>query len=211
VSIFTIADGKYDWKGEYVHWSRKEYQQRKKGGKVAGSHQDRLYTLATTLVPANTILAARIVQAPLKAMIPPKICRPVYSPSQCATSAPPIGLLHSAANEMIANTVPFLTPISLTSEIWATKDGASETNDPLPKPYRAAKTMIGALEAAGIQRARTRMPVNDIMIVMTLYLPILSAATPGSTRPKKDAPLRIGIRYSASLDDIPKVSACKIK
>lgn len=75
-------------------------------------------------------------------------------------SAPPMGLLTSAAIEMIANTVPVRTPICRTSDICASMEGSRDTNAPLPKPKRAAKRMIGALPVAGSQRARVIMPVK---------------------------------------------------
>lgn len=75
-------------------------------------------------------------------------------------SWPPIGLLIRAAIDMTANSVPVRTPIFRTSEIWAIREGASETKAPEPKPKRAAKTMIGAFAAAGSQRARTMMPAK---------------------------------------------------
>lgn len=74
--------------------------------------------------------------------------------------APPIGCEINAAIEMTAKKLPVRTPICLTSDIWAMTDGARDTKAPLPKPNRAANTMIGALDFAGSQSARMIIPVN---------------------------------------------------
>lgn len=71
-----------------------------------------------------------------------------------------MGLLISAAIEIIAKTVPVRTPICRTSDICASMEGRRETNAPLPKPKKAAKTIMGALPVAGSQRARVIMPVK---------------------------------------------------
>ena len=57
-----------------------------------------------------------------------------------------MGLLTSAANEMIANSVPIRSPISRISEICAMMTGSSETKAPDPKPYRAAMVINGAFD-----------------------------------------------------------------
>jgi hypothetical protein len=97
---------------------------------------------------------------PAKHIIPQNTCKPVYFPSHLVIRAPPMGLLINDATEMMANKVPVRMPICLTSEIWAIRDGARETKAPLPKPYKAAKTMMGALVVEGSHMARTRMAVK---------------------------------------------------
>ena len=64
--------------------------------------------------------------------------------------------------EMMAKTVPVRTPICRTSEICASMAGSRETKAPLPKPKRAANTMIGAFPVAGNQSARIRTPIHQL-------------------------------------------------
>lgn len=60
------------------------------------------------------------------------------------------------------------------SEIWAINDGTIETKVPDENPKTAAKTMIGTLPCAGIQRARTTMAEKKVVIVMMLNRPSIS-------------------------------------
>jgi len=82
---------------------------------------------------------------------PPNICSPVYFPFHLEIKEPPIGFEIRAAMEMMAyiesallsslitcseltKRVPVRTPICLTSEICAIREGARETKAPDPKP-----------------------------------------------------------------------------
>ena len=56
---------------------------------------------------------------------------------------------------MMANSVPFLTPIFLMSLIWATRAGNKDTIEPEPNPYSTAKTMTGAFDLLGSHSANT--------------------------------------------------------
>ena len=73
-------------------------------------------------------------------------------------SAPPIGCEMRAAIETTAKKLPVRTPICRTSEICAIRDGAKDTNAPLPKPKSVANTIIGALALAGSHSARMIIP-----------------------------------------------------
>ena len=65
---------------------------------------------------------------------PQNTCTPVYSPPMRVSRAPAIGFPVSPAKEMMKYSVPVRTPISRTSEIWATHEGVMETNAPEEKP-----------------------------------------------------------------------------
>ena len=58
---------------------------------------------------------------------------------------------------------------------------------PSGRPYRAAKTSVGALDRAeaGIQSARTRMAPKRVKTMAVLKRPTWSPAQGGKMRPKK--------------------------
>lgn len=106
-------------------------------------------------------------------------------------------------------------------------EGPRETKAPELKPYRTQKTMMGALEADGSQRARTMMEEKRVVMIMTLNLPMRSAIIPGTTRPNildsvrfnhdeiwmectYEAALRMGMRYIDKPADMPCLSALDI-
>jgi hypothetical protein len=90
---------------------------------------------------------------------PAKTCSLVYEPVRTSgTNAPPIGVPVRAAKEMIEKQVPLRTPTSLKSEIWAMSAGASDTNAPELKPYRALNTIAGAFPLDGSHKAKTSIP-----------------------------------------------------
>jgi hypothetical protein len=69
------------------------------------------------------------------------------------------------------------------SEILATIAGMMERVQPETKPYRMLKTMMGALECEGSHTARTKMPHNAVLRIMTLKTPYLSPKYAGMMRP----------------------------
>jgi len=144
--------------------------------------RDRTIELPQVSNTALAVLTWKQGPYPAKVKTPAKTCKPVYSPFHFVSRAPPIGFPTSDATEIMAKRVPERTPIWRTSEIWAMRDGVRETKlwpghqqlrdrtrefggrlmtyAPLPKPYKAAKTMMGALVVDGIHMASTRMLVK---------------------------------------------------
>ena len=120
---------------------------------------------------------------PIDIVTPQKICKYLKLPLSAVTSAPPIGEPVKAAIEIVAKRLPFLTPISRMSEIWAMRDGARETKAPEEKPKRAAKMMMGTLPWEGSQRASTMTALKVLTMIMVLKRPKWSAMMPGRIRP----------------------------
>ena len=79
--------------------------------------------------------------------------------------------------------VPVRTPISLIGEIFAQRAGIRPIPAPEPIPKSAAKSIIGALPVAGSHNARIRIVVKELIMIMTLKRPTLSAITFGTVRP----------------------------
>ena len=79
-----------------------------------------------------------------------------------------MGVPVKAANEITAKKVPLRTPTWRRSEICAIRAGASETNAPEPKPYKALNKIAGTLPLDGSQRARTRMDEKNVVITIIL-------------------------------------------
>ncbi|KAL2000157.1 hypothetical protein VTN02DRAFT_3470 [Thermoascus thermophilus] len=150
----------YTWTWTWT-WTSIPYQQiglRWRMADAASRGRRRNHTFWNTFHPPIDHRAATKAVLPASITTPQKTCSLVKLP--CTTSgtrAPPIGLPVRAAKEMMAKKVPLRTPIWRTSEICATRAGPRETKAPEPKPYRAEKTMMGALEREGSQSARTRM------------------------------------------------------
>lgn len=65
---------------------------------------------------------------------PQNSCTPKNSPSMRVKMAPAMGFPVRPANEMMKYSVPMRTPISRTSEIWATHEGEMDTKAPDEKP-----------------------------------------------------------------------------
>lgn len=65
---------------------------------------------------------------------------------------------------------------------------------PEANPYSTAKTMIGALEAAGSHRARLITPEKRVKIMQTLKTPYTSPRWAGKILPKMLAALMMGTR-----------------
>jgi hypothetical protein len=135
------------------------------------------------LKPACTTRLATNMAHPTAIVTPQKICKYLKPPLSTVTSAPPIGEPVKAATEITAKRLPFLTPISRMSEIWAMRDGARETKAPEEKPKRAAKMMIGTLPLEGSQRASTMTALKVLTTIMVLKRPKRSATMPGRMRP----------------------------
>lgn len=68
-------------------------------------------------------------------------------------------------------------------EIWAQSAGVRLMPAPEPIPKSAAKTIRAALPVAGSHKARIRMVVKELMIIIMLKLPTLSARALGTVRP----------------------------
>lgn len=127
--------------------------------------------MITIFHPACTHRLARKNILPTSIITPQKICSPVKSPPSFTNKAPAIGLPVNPAKETIRNRVPVLTPISRTSEIWATRDGAKETKAPDVNPYSAPKMTMGMVPRDGSQSARTRMPEAMVVTIIKLKRP----------------------------------------
>lgn len=82
----------------------------------------------------------------------------------------------------MANTVPVLTPMSLTGETCAQSAGVRPIPAPDPIPNSAAKIIRGVLPVAGSQRARMSTVVKVDMTIMTLKRPTLSVRALGKNR-----------------------------
>lgn len=122
--------------------------------------------------------------AATRSITPQKIFRPENPPFWCVTIAPPIGLPVRTPNDEMAYKSPTRVPIFRMSEIWATKAGMMDKTQPEVNPYKAAKTMRGALAVVGNQIASVKSPERNVKMIMTLNTPYTSPKWRGMIRPK---------------------------
>ena len=105
-----------------------------------------------------------------------------------------MGLPTKTPNVEKAYNVPVRMPSFRISDMEATMAGMMETIKPDAKPYRTAKTMIGAFEDAGSHRARLIIPEKSVKIMQTLKTPYKSPRCAGIILPKILAAFKIGTR-----------------